>query len=200
MHVESNITKDLRNPQRFPQVSRVAEVRRGADISPSEKVFVQDRRIHTRNHFARYIGLNLDQIHPDDVPTVAFGGSGGGFRAMIAYMGYSEELKRAGLWDLLTFVSGVSGSCWAIASYYTFGEASMTKVIEHCKKRLSPYHPLSPDAVRTLLKSKPHETLGPIVAKRHSGLHSVAMDLYSVFTTGYLFLVGRPVVKTWYAC
>ncbi|KAF2099753.1 FabD/lysophospholipase-like protein [Rhizodiscina lignyota] len=192
LSVENNITKDLRDPQRFPEVAHVAEVRRGADLSTSEKAFIYDRKIHTRDAFARYIGLDPSRVHPEDVPTVAFGGSGGGFRAMIACMGYCEELKQAGMWDLLTYVSGVSGSCWALASYYTFGEANMTKVIDHCKKRLSPYHPLSPDAVRTLLKQKPYETLGPIMAKRHSGLHTVAMDLYSVFTTGYVFMVDDP--------
>lgn len=193
LSVEGSITKDLNDASRFPEVAHTAEVRRGPDISPSEKAFIYDRKIRIRNAFARYMNMDPNQVHPEDVPTIAFGGSGGGFRAMIGCMGYCEELKRAGMWDLLTFVSGVSGSCWALAAYYTFGETSMAKVIEHCKSRLYPDHPLSPDAVRKLLKAKPYATLGPIMAKRHSGLHTVAMDLYSVFTTGYVFLVDDPV-------
>ena len=134
------------------------------------------------------------QVHPDDVPTVGFGGSGGGFRAMIGCLGYSEEMKRTGLWDLLTYFAGVSGSCWALAAYYTFGEASMAKIIEHCKKTLSPYHPLSAEAIRTVLTVPDglYVTLGPLVEKHRSGLHIVAMDLYSVFTTGHLFLHDEP--------
>jgi phospholipase A2 len=34
----------------------------------------------------------------------------------------------------------------------------------------------------------PYNTLGPLVQKHHSHLHIVLMDLYSVLTTGYLFL------------
>lgn len=192
LSVEHTITNDLKDPQKFPEVAYVAEVRTGPDISAGEKAFLYDRKIHIRNAFAKYMNMNPNDVHPEDVPTIAFGGSGGGFRAMIGCMGYCEELKRAGMWDLLTYVSGVSGSCWALAAYYTFGDTNMAKVIDHCKTRLYPDHPLSPDAVRKLLKAKPYATLGPIMAKRHSGLHTVAMDLYSVFTTGYVFLVDDP--------
>lgn len=38
----------------------------------------------------------------------------------------------------------------------------------------------------------PALTLGPLVQKHRSGLDTVAMDLYSVFTTGYLFLGSDP--------
>lgn len=193
LEVEGSITKDLKDVSKFPEVAHVAEVRRGAEISPSEKAFVYDRKIHARNAFAKYMNLDPNSVHPEDVPTIGFGGSGGGFRAMLGCAAYCEELKRTGIWDLLTYVSGVSGSCWALAAYYTFGETSMTKVVDHCKKRLNPDHPLSPDAVRKLLKAKPYATLGPIIAKRESGLHTVTMDLYSVFTTGYVFLVDDPI-------
>ncbi len=64
-----------------------------------------------RDQFATYMGLDPSQVHPDDVPTLAFGGSGGGYRAMLAVLGYSVAMKQAGLWDLLVYIAGVSGSC-----------------------------------------------------------------------------------------
>ena len=188
------VRTDIQDVNLFPEIAQVAQVRRGLDLGPGEKAFLTARKVHVRNHFAKYLGLDPAQVHPDDVPAIGFGGSGGGFRAMIASLGYSEEMKRTGLWNLLTYFAGVSGSCWALAAYYTFGEASMSNIIEHCKMRFSPYHPLSPEAIRTVLSvpDGPYVTLGPLEQKHRSGLHVVAMDLYSVFTTGHLFLHDEP--------
>jgi phospholipase A2 len=36
---------------------------------------------------------------------------------MIGCLGYCEEMKRTGLWDLLIYFAGVSGSCWALAAF-----------------------------------------------------------------------------------
>lgn len=195
--VESLVTKDLRDVTRYPEVARVAEVRKGLDLAPEELAFLSTRKERVRTAFAKYLGVNVEEVHEDDVPIVSFGGSGGGFRAMIGLLGYCDEMKRSGLWDCLTYVAGVSGSCWALASYFTYGEASMDNVIQHCKKRFSPHHPLSPSAIRTVLsaRSGAHLVLGPLVQKHHSGLDTVAMDLYSVFTTGYVFLHDDPILK-----
>lgn len=86
---------------------------------------------------------------------------------------------------------------WAIGAYYTFGQGSFDAVITHCKKRLSPHHPLSPDAVSKLLgrPNGDYETLGPLIHKHRLGLTTVAMDLYSVFTTGYLFMQDDPILQ-----
>lgn len=72
----------MHDSSRFPEVTRVAEVRKGLDLCPQEKSFLLARREHVRNHFAQYLGLDPAEVHPDDVPTIAFGSSGGGFRAM----------------------------------------------------------------------------------------------------------------------
>lgn len=195
--LESRLTKDLDDPTRFPESTQQATVRRGLDLCYEEQSYLTVRQARIRNQFAKYMGLDPMDVHPDDIPTIAFGGSGGGYRAMLAFLGYSQAIKDAGLWDLLTYVAGVSGSCWAIAAYYTFGDADVHHVIEHCKKRLSPHHPLSPDAIGTLLSSArgEYETLGPLIQKRMSGLHAVPMDLYAVFTTGYLFMSPDPLLQ-----
>ena len=184
----------MRNSSRYPEINHVAEVRKGLDLCPQEKTFLLSRKEHVRNHFARYLGLDPAEIHPDDVPTIAFGSSGGGFRAMIATLGYCEEMKQTGLWDLLTYVGGVSGACWSLASYYTFGNADFTYLIEHCKRRLSPHHPLSTKAIRMLLSAPngAYTTLGPLVEKQRSGVQTVPMDLYAIFISGYVFLHHDP--------
>ncbi|KAE8447000.1 hypothetical protein EG329_011482 [Mollisiaceae sp. DMI_Dod_QoI] len=206
--IQSNTKQDIHDRERYPEVAHVAEVRRGLDLAPPEQRFLIDRKVKVRNAFARYLGLNPADIHPDDIPTVGFGGSGGGFRAMIGVLGYAEEMKRTGLWDVLTYVAGVSGACWALSAYYTFGEASMSRTIDNYKHRLSPHHPLSADAIRKLLTTHdgPYATLAPVAIKQHSGLHAVPMDYYSVFLTGYVFIhadheTGKDVAghrHTWY--
>jgi cytosolic phospholipase A2 len=91
-------------------VEHVALVRRGIDLSLQEKEYLTNRKWFVRDAFARYMGLNPEEVHPDDVPVIGFGGSGGGFRAMLGVLGYGDEMKKTGLWDLLTYVAGVSGS------------------------------------------------------------------------------------------
>ncbi|KAF1992411.1 putative cytosolic phospholipase A2 [Aulographum hederae CBS 113979] len=192
--VEHLVTKDLRNAEMFPEVATVAEVRHGLDLCLEEKEYLSIRREHVRNHFASYIGVDPAEVHPDDIPIISFGGSGGGFRAMIGMMAYSDHMKKSGLGDVLTYVAGVSGSCWTLAAYYTFGDASWESVIRQCKRRFHPNHPLSMDAIRQVLSAPegPLVALGPIVQKHQSGLETVAMDLYSVFTTGHVFLHNDP--------
>ncbi|OCT50771.1 putative cytosolic phospholipase A2 [Cladophialophora carrionii] len=197
LKVEATITKDLRDTSRHPEVAQSATVRRGFELAPEEMRFRDVRKVKVRDAFCRYLGLDPAEVHVDDVPIVAFGGSGGGYRAMIGMLGYGDEMKRSGLWDVLTYVSGVSGSCWSLAAYYTWAGTSMDAVIRHCKQRLHPHHPLSPEAIREVLHAPggPSKTLGPLVQKHRTGLSTVAMDLYSVFTTGHLFLVHDPALE-----
>ncbi|KAK5675126.1 hypothetical protein LTS10_012200 [Elasticomyces elasticus] len=192
--LETRIKKEMHDAKLFPEVERVAEVRRGLELCPEEQAFLIARKVRARDNFARYIGLKPEDVDPRDVPTIAFGGSGGGFRTMIGCLGYGRQMQHAGLWDCLTYVSGVSGSCWSLAAYYTFGHASFDKVIEHCKRRFSPYHPLSGEAIRKILSvpGGARITLGPLIMKSKSGLQTVAMDLYAVFTTGWIFFQDEP--------
>ncbi|KAK4634534.1 Cytosolic phospholipase A2 zeta [Fulvia fulva] len=193
--LETRVKHEINDPNLFPEITKIAQVRRGIELCPEEQAFLAKRKLNARDNFARYLGLNSDEVLAEDVPIVAFGGSGGGFRAMIGALAYADEMKKTGLWDCLAYVSGVSGSCWSIAAYYTFGKVSMQAVIDHCKKRFSPYHPLSGDAIRTILSASggARVTLGPLIHKSRSGLQTVAMDLYSVFTTGWIFFQDDPV-------
>ncbi|KAH8652520.1 putative cytosolic phospholipase A2 [Xylariales sp. PMI_506] len=195
--LESRITQDIYDVNLFPEVAHVANIRRGPELCPEEQVWLAARKLHARDHFARYMGWDASAVHPDDVPTIGFGGSGGGYRAMLGFLGYAQAFQQAGLWDLVTYIAGVSGSCWTLGALYTFADGSTEKLIEHCKRRLSPHHPLAPDAVKKLLSTPrgDYQTLGPLIQKQRSGLHTVSMDLYSVFTTGYLFMQDDPMLQ-----
>ncbi|XP_040833821.1 cytosolic phospholipase A2 gamma isoform X1 [Ochotona curzoniae] len=60
---------------------------------------------------------NLD-IKANKAPVVTVLCSGGGLRAHIACLGVLSELKEQGLLDAVTYLAGVSGSTWAMASFY----------------------------------------------------------------------------------
>ena len=188
--VEDHVKQDIHDSELHPEITRVASVRQGNDLCPQEAQFLAARKRYTRDHFARYLDLDPSEVHPEDVPVVGLGGSGGGYRAMIGLLGYCAEMKRAGLWDLITYVAGVSGTCWSMATYYNLGDREWDEVIEHLKRRLSPYHPLSSEAIRAVLSAPMgiQVALGPLVQKQRSGLKLVAMDLYSVFTSSHIFL------------
>ncbi|CAG8546060.1 20154_t:CDS:2 [Racocetra fulgida] len=49
------------------------------DLCEDEKKFVHDRKFYIREAFAKYVGVEVDEIHPDDIPIIALTGSGGGF-------------------------------------------------------------------------------------------------------------------------
>ncbi|XP_076783094.1 cytosolic phospholipase A2 gamma isoform X2 [Arvicanthis niloticus] len=58
-------------------------------------------------------------IQADQAPVIAVLGSGGGLRAHIACLGVLSEMKALGLLDAVTYLAGVSGSTWALSSFYT---------------------------------------------------------------------------------
>lgn len=147
VRVEAGVTKDIKDPHKYPEVDRVAEVRRGLDLCAEEREWLSAWKIRVKTAFCRYMGLDEAEAHVDDVPVVGFGGSGGGYRAMIGLLGYAAQMRQSGLWDLLSYVAGVSGSCWSLAAYYTWAAGDWQRVVGHFKERLSPFHPLSPEAV-----------------------------------------------------
>jgi len=189
LYVDSHSKQDIHDAARYPEINKVAEVRTGGGLCPEEAEWLKARKVHIRDYFAKYIGVDPSEVHPDDIPVVGFGGSGGGMRAMIGFLGYSAGMKQTGLWDVLAYTAGVSGACWSLAAYYTFAHGNMEEVIEHCKRRLNPHHPLSEDAIRALLLAPGGVDMafGPLVQKQKSGLHVVPMDLYSVFVSGHIF-------------
>uniref|UniRef100_A0A8C5ZEV0 PLA2c domain-containing protein n=1 Tax=Marmota marmota marmota TaxID=9994 RepID=A0A8C5ZEV0_MARMA len=57
-------------------------------------------------------------IQAEQAPVIAVLCSGGGLRAHIACLGVLSELRRHGLLDVITYLAGVSGSTWAMSSFY----------------------------------------------------------------------------------
>ena len=129
--------QESQDPYMNPEILRQATVRISKDLCKEELDFRAQRKRHTTRALAKYLGIREEDVHSDDVPTIAMCASGGGLRALTA--GTSSYLcaQEDGLFDCVTYTAGVSGSCWLQALYNSsIGNTSHKRIIKHLKKRL----------------------------------------------------------------
>ncbi|RKF54599.1 Cytosolic phospholipase A2 zeta [Golovinomyces cichoracearum] len=147
------IWQEARDPYINPEIEYNASVRVSADLCDQERLFLTKRRNFTRVALANYLGIPLEEIHPDDVPTIALVGSGGGLRALVAGAGSMLATEKDGLLDCVTYTAGVSGSCWLQALFNSsICSQSLEKVIAHIKARIGihiAYPPVALNAVNS---------------------------------------------------
>lgn len=172
-------------------------------MNKDEEVFINTRRrrisCQGNKHLHTFLGLAQDEVvDPKDVPLIALGSSGGGYRAIHGFAAFLSVAKKMGLWDCLTWTAGVSGSCWTLAGYYTFAGQSTSKLVQHylsVARELA--HSLSLHALNTVARSSQgiYFLLGPLIRKTVSSgrdIGLVVMDLYATLTTTYQFLSRQP--------
>ncbi|KAJ7208599.1 hypothetical protein GGX14DRAFT_633436 [Mycena pura] len=118
------------------------------DLSPPEAAYLPLRLMlmtgPRRNDelLSTFLRLEDEEVVLAEVSIVGSVQSGSGMR----YGAVCEKMKQVGMWDLITYFAGVSESCWAICSYYTWergiGKRSwITTATQN-------HHPLSKTAVR----------------------------------------------------
>ena len=56
-------------------------------LSEGELKYLKTRKTAIRQKFANYIGVDVSEVHEDDIPIIGVAGSGGGYRAMIGLIG-----------------------------------------------------------------------------------------------------------------
>lgn len=152
------IWSEAHDPLVNPEIRYSAEVRVSKDLCHEERQYLERRKRVIRMALARYLGLKEEDIHPDDVPTIAMCGSGGGLRALIAGTGSLLATEEDGLFDCVTYTSGVSGSCWLQAFYLSsFTKGRISALVDHLKARASihiAYPPVAFQSMVTLPTSK----------------------------------------------
>ncbi|GKT93355.1 cytosolic phospholipase A2 zeta [Colletotrichum tofieldiae] len=148
------IWREAHDPFVNPEVQYAASVRVSNDLCEEEKEFLARRKRVTTMALARYLGLDEKDVHPEDVPTIAMCGSGGGLRALVAGTGSMLAADEDGLFDCITYTSGVSGSCWLQALYHSsISEGSLDRVLQHLKARAGVHIAYPPVAFQTLLSA-----------------------------------------------
>ncbi|KAF1992380.1 phospholipase-like protein A2 [Aulographum hederae CBS 113979] len=181
------------NPEVHPEILWDTSVRVSETLCSDEVAFIQKRKIQTRKALAKYIGIEEKDINPNDIPTIAMCGSGGGLRALVAGCSSYLSARESGLFDCLTYTAGVSGSCWLQALYYSTlsGGQSHQQLINHLKHRLD-VHIAFPPAALNLLNSAPtNKYLLSGVIEKVKGLPKAEfgiVDVYGLLLTARLFV------------
>ncbi|GAB1286755.1 Phospholipase A2 [Apodemus speciosus] len=92
-------------------------VRLGCGPCPEEQAFLSKRKQVVAAALKEALQLDQD-LHEDEIPVVAVMATGGGIRAMTSLYGQLAALKELGLLDCISYITGASGSTWALANLY----------------------------------------------------------------------------------
>ncbi|KAI9745812.1 MAG: hypothetical protein M1818_000493 [Claussenomyces sp. TS43310] len=186
------IWQEAHDPNANPEILRRAGVRVSDDLCDEEKEFVRRRREVTRVALASYLGLPHEEVHPNDVPTIAMVGSGGGLRACVAGAGSMLASSEAGLWDCVTYTAGVSGSCWLQTIFNSsIGGRRLDRVVSHLKSRLGVHIAYPPAAFSSLNSAPTNKFLLKGVVEKLRGDPEAEFGLVDVFG---LILAARLLV------
>ena len=153
------IWQEAQDPFLHPEIRYSAKVRVSDELCDEEKEFLARRKKVATAALAKYLGLKEADINPEDVPTIAICGSGGGLRALVAGTDSLLATQEDGLLDCVTYTSGVSGSCWLQSLLHSsLTEGNLDHMIEHLKARLG-VHFAYPPVAFTSVTSAPTDKL-----------------------------------------
>lgn len=176
------IWDEAHDPLVNPEVQYTAKVRISDDLCEEEKEFLVRRKRIATVALARYLGLKEEDVHPDDVPTIAMCGSGGGLRALVAGTGSWTAASEDGLFDCVTYTSGVSGSCWLQSLYYSsITGQDVGRLADHLKARLGVHIAYPPVAFQALTAAPTNKYLLSGVIEKLKGDTSATFGLVDVY-------------------
>jgi phospholipase A2 len=169
-----------------------ATVRLSTTLSDQEKQFVADRLPQIRTCIETLLNTPLGS--DAQVPTIAFCFSGGGYRAMIETAGSLIAADELGLLSATMYMSGLSGSTWAITPWVASG-MSINDYFEQ----------LIPKLTRTLTESYGRLTydhkfdLAALMLRKHGDGQSIGIvDIYGAMLANNLLdgIVNDPFIYT----
>ncbi|KAL7926307.1 acyl transferase/acyl hydrolase/lysophospholipase [Trichoderma austrokoningii] len=188
------IWQEAHDPLVNREIRYSANVRVSSELCDEEKEYLLRRKIVTRAALASYLGLKEKDINPDDVPTIAMCGSGGGLRALIAGSGSMFATEQDGLFDCVTYTAGVSGSCWLQLLYLSsFAKGSVGSLIQHLKARSSIHIAYPPVAFQSLTSLPTNKYLLSGLVEKLKGDPNADFGLVDIYglLLGARYLVPR---------
>ncbi|KAH7031229.1 cytosolic phospholipase A2 zeta [Microdochium trichocladiopsis] len=186
------IWHDAHDPFSNPEIRYSASVRVSDELCDEEKEFLARRKRIARAALARYLGIDEIDIHPDDVPTIAMCGSGGGLRALVAGAGSLLATQQDGLFDCVTYTSGVSGSCWLQTLYNSsIAQGRFDLLLNHLKARLGVHIAYPPVAFESVITSPTNQLLLCSLVEKLRGDQNAdfgLVDIYGILLAGRLLV------------
>ncbi|XP_054827559.1 cytosolic phospholipase A2 epsilon-like isoform X2 [Eublepharis macularius] len=135
--IDKNKTIDLNmKVQDWP---RGLDVRLGYELCMEEKILVQKRKRLAAATLKKVLCLEQD-LEDHEVPVVAVMSTGGGARAFTALHGNLFGLQKLNLLDCLTYISGSSGSTWALSNLYenaNWSQEDLSGAIAEARKHMT---------------------------------------------------------------
>ncbi|KAI4226106.1 MAG: hypothetical protein L6R36_003406 [Xanthoria steineri] len=186
------IWQEAQDPLLNPEIARIAQVRISRELCTEEKLFRQRRKAHTARALAKYLEIPEEDVQPEDVPTIAMCGSGGGLRALVAGTSSYLSAQERGLYDCVTYTAGVSGSCWLQALYYsTLGKQNYATLLAHLKQRIGTHIAYPPAALGLLTAAPTNKFLLSGLVEKVKGNRAAdfgLVDAYGVLLAARLFV------------
>lgn len=92
-------------------------MRLGCGLCTKEQAFLSRRKQVVARALKQALQLDGD-LKEDEIPVIAIMATGGGTRAMTSLYGHLAGLRELGLLDCISYITGASGSTWALANLY----------------------------------------------------------------------------------
>ncbi|KAI1503902.1 acyl transferase/acyl hydrolase/lysophospholipase [Biscogniauxia marginata] len=178
----NQIWHEAHNPFINPEIQYSAKVRVSDQLCDEEKEYLARRKKVVTMALAKYLDLDESDVHPDDVPTISVCGSGGGLRALVAGTGSLLATQEDGLYDCVTYTSGVSGSCWLQAIYNSsLTHCRLDRIVDHMKARLGVHIAYPPTALSAVTTSPTNKLLLSSMVEKLKGDPNADFGLVDVY-------------------
>lgn len=175
-----------------PEIAWNATVRIGDTLGKDELAFRRKRKQYVVKALAKYLDIDETEIHPDDVPTIAMCGSGGGLRAMVAGTSSYLSTQEVGLFDCVTYTAGVSGSCWLQTLFYSsLGKQDHRQLLKHIKSRIGTHIAFPPPALKLLTSAPTNKFILSAFVEKLKGDPGADFGLVDIYS---LLLAARLLV------
>ncbi|XP_073472690.1 cytosolic phospholipase A2 gamma-like [Aquarana catesbeiana] len=126
---EENIL-NLKQRMSFQTSTKCTEIFDVVDGLEEETLSIKARKRKVTKTLSS-LGMNVGENA--DPPVIAVLGSGGGFRAMVGFLGAISKLAELNLLGAVTYIGGISGSTWCMSSLYSesnWSDFSRMKALE----------------------------------------------------------------------
>ncbi|RHZ58610.1 hypothetical protein Glove_372g44 [Diversispora epigaea] len=190
--LDDKVIEKLNDTTLYPELEWDATVRNNNDLSEEEIKFIHDRKLFIREAFAKYVGVDVSEIHVDDIPVIAFMGSGGGFRSMIAYL---RALQESELYDCGVYIAVV-----AVGVYTTIAQSHDNPVqglleifrTELDQGALNAYGVLKGFAETSDPQTAVELVFGSLIRKKATGVKLSVMDVFGTLIAAKLMINKDP--------